>query len=841
MIKNILNKIFSILGIISIIAGLTIPVISIKAAPTQFNNNASDFETLRIANSTRDRGTLNWGSSVSANAGEEIALLVYYHNNSSVTADNTKIRINFPSSSSYQTTHILSVNIWADNASAIFDSVALNLSSSQNLNFISGSVKWYPNQNSNTVQALPFGQNGDEIISFNGLNLGNIAGGWDTQGYITLKARVGGNSISNLASVPIVVTDLATNILTNSADLRGQVNPNGFSTTTWFEYGISSNLLNNATSIQFVIGSNASNNATSYYISNLSSNTTYYFRAVAQNSQGTTYGNILSFATAILPTVNLNPTVTTLSANSILTTSATLNSLVNPNNSFTTAWFEYGTSSNSFPYVSSNQSIGSGNATSNVSSNISNLSSNTTYYFRAVAQNSQGTTYGNILSFATAVSQTNTLAPFVTTNSATAITRTSANLNGTINPNGSSTNAWFEYGTSAGSLANSTNSQNIGGGASYVPVTIPILNLSDNTIYYFRPVAQNYAGITRGATNMFVTGAAALNITSQPANNTNNANQSAGTVVAASVQASVVEISETIENLTLPNGNEISNFSDIGHKLKYIINIKNIGSQTLSNLRISTQIPSALKYLESTPRASYDSIGNIVAWNTLRLRAGETTILFFVAEVQGGLNSTITNQAQIYIPAKNLNVYSNSASTYISKQKPISLRFTVDENEVKADDVLNYSIIIKNVNDFAVKNILLSIGLPEGVELIESDFPVSNKTDNSLIVDLGSVAANQEIVRKFSVKVGLKVKTNDILTAIIIVNYQDFVGNTQPIISASASSTVIDSINLSASIFGSLGSISLAGWVVLMGIMAFIFITSSLARAAMRRLNAKTN
>ena len=737
MIKNILNKIFSILGIISIIAGLTIPVISIKAAPTQFNNNASDFETLRIANSTRDRGTLNWGSSVSANAGEEIALLVYYHNNSSVTADNTKIRINFPSSSSYQTTHILSVNIWADNASAIFDSVALNLSSSQNLNFISGSVKWYPNQNSNTVQALPFGQNGDEIISFNGLNLGNIAGGWDTQGYITLKARVGGNSISNLASVPIVVTDLATNILTNSADLRGQVNPNGFSTTTWFEYGISSNLLNNTTSSQFVIGSNASNNATSYYISNLSSNTTYYFRAVAQNSQGTTYGNILSFATA--------------------------------------------------------------------------------------------------------VSQTNTLAPFVTTNSATAITRTSANLNGTINPNGSSTNAWFEYGTSAGSLANSTNSQNIGGGASYVPVTIPILNLSDNTIYYFRPVAQNYAGITRGATNMFVTGAAALNITSQPANNTNNANQSAGTVVAASVQASVVEISETIENLTLPNGNEISNFSDIGHKLKYIINIKNIGSQTLSNLRISTQIPSALKYLESTPRASYDSIGNIVAWNTLRLRAGETTILFFVAEVQGGLNSTITNQAQIYIPAKNLNVYSNSASTYISKQKPISLRFTVDENEVKADDVLNYSIIIKNVNDFAVKNILLSIGLPEGVELIESDFPVSNKTDNSLIVDLGSVAANQEIVRKFSVKVGLKVKTNDILTAIIIVNYQDFVGNTQPIISASASSTVIDSINLSASIFGSLGSISLAGWVVLMGIMAFIFITSSLARAAMRRLNAKTN
>lgn len=842
--SKIINKIYFAILISVIVSGIFAPAFFVKAAAS-FNNNSQDKPTLRISNYTKNSGCSScWSTYASADAGDIVSFDVYYHNTSNETANQTRASVilpigNFSSRTIYG-------SVWGNNSSLIAQSgVSLNLTSSQTLTFIPGSARWYPNQ-SLSEQTLPSGQNGSEIISSSGLNIGDIASGWETQGHIIFRAQVSNNNNavssnqtnSNFTNQPTVFTNSAGNVSLNSAALNASVNPNGLSTTTWFEYGTSSNYFNNATPSQLIVGSNNSNNAVSYFIYNLSANNTYYFRAVAQNSAGTTYGNVLSFATFTSPAMNWNPTVTTISANSISINSATLNSWVNPNNSSTTVWFEYGISNSSFPYISSSQNIGSGNATLSASSNIINLSPNTTYYFRAAAQNSYGASYGSVLSFTTATLQTNNLAPFVTTNSATAITKTSANLNGTINPNGSSTNVWFEYGTSSGSLDNSTSQQNIGNGVSYAPITLSVSNLSNNTVYYFRPVAQNYAGITRGAINSFVTGTA-LSVASQTVN---NANQSGKTIIAISpaIQSSVLEISETIENLTLPNGNEVSNFSDIGHKLKYAVKIKNIGGQTLYGLKINTQIPSALKYLESTPKANYDSVGNIIAWNILRLGAGEMITLSFVAEIQSGLNSTITNQFQIYIPAKNLNVYSNNTSTYISKQKPVSLKFTVDENEVKSGDALNYSIIIKNVNDFAVKNALLSVSLPEGVELVESDFPVSSRNENNLIIDLDSVAENQEIVRKFSVKVGSNVKANDILTAIAIVNYQDFVGNIQPIVSASASSTVVGSMNLSASIFGGFGSISLAGWAVLGGILAFIFVASSLARAAIKRLNVKT-
>lgn len=849
---KIINKIYSAILIAIMVSGIFAPVFFVKAAAS-FNNNSQDKPTLRISNYTKNSGCSGcWSTYASADAGDIVSFDVYYHNTSSETANQTRASVILPSGNFSSRT--IYGSVWSNNSSLIAQSgVSLNLTSSQTLTFISGSARWYPNQ-SLSEQTLPSGQNGSEITSSSGLNIGDIALGWETQGHIIFRAQVSNNNNavsssqtnSNFTNQPTVFTNSAGNVSLNSAALNASVNPNGSSTNVWFEYGATSNYLSNITPSQLIVGSSNANNAVSYFIYNLSANNTYYFRAVAQNSAGTTYGNVLSFATFTSPAINWNPTVTTLSANSILTNSANLNSWINPNNSFTTAWFEYGTSSGSFPYISSSQSIGSGNATLSPYSNIVNLSPGTTYYFRAVAQNSYGTSYGSVLSFTTAILQTNNLAPFVTTNSATAITRTSANLNGTINPNGSSTNAWFEYGTSAGSLTDSTGQQNIGSGVSYAPITLSISNLSNNTVYYFRPVAQNYAGITRGAINSFVTGTASntvnvasLNITNQSLNNINNENQGAKAIITAPVQMSVLEISEIIENLTLPNGNEISNFSDIGHKLKYATKIKNTGSQALYGLKINTQIPSSLKYLESMPKANYDSIGNIIAWNVLRLGAGETITLSFITEIQSGLNSTITNQFQIYIPAKNLNVYSNNTSTYISKQKPVSLKFTVDENEVKSGNALNYSIIIKNVNDFAVKNVLLSVSLPDGVELVESDFPVSSRNKNNLIIDLGSVAENQEIVRKLSVKVRSNVKANDILTAIAIVNYQDFVGNIQPIVLASASSTVVNSMNLSASIFGGFGSISLAGWAVLGGILAFIFVASSLVRAAIKRLNGK--
>jgi hypothetical protein len=95
--------------------------------------------------------------------------------------------------------------------------------------------------------------------------------------------------------------------------------------------------------------------------------------------------------------------------------------------------------------------------------------------------------------------------PTVTTELATSVTSTSATLNATVNPNGSSTSARFDWGytTSYGNQAAAIPAP--GSGTSAVPVSAALTGLTCNTIYHFRVTATNAAGSTSGADKTFVT------------------------------------------------------------------------------------------------------------------------------------------------------------------------------------------------------------------------------------------------------------------------------------------------------------------------------------------------
>ena len=88
---------------------------------------------------------------------------------------------------------------------------------------------------------------------------------------------------------PIVTTgEAATNDELYSLTLNGTVNASGLLTTTWFEYGANSGSYTNTSSTQTVDGTN--DTAVGIKIS-ASEGTPYYYRIVAQNSAGTSYGN----------------------------------------------------------------------------------------------------------------------------------------------------------------------------------------------------------------------------------------------------------------------------------------------------------------------------------------------------------------------------------------------------------------------------------------------------------------------------------------------------------------------------------------------------------------------
>jgi uncharacterized protein (TIGR02145 family) len=156
-------------------------------------------------------------------------------------------------------------------------------------------------------------------------------------------------------------------------------------------------------------------------------------------------------------------------------------------------------------------SDGSGSFTSNISS----LLPNTTYFVRAYATNSAGTSYGSSVSFKTLGDKPTPVAV-----NATDILKTSATLNGTVNPNSLSTTVSFEYGLTTAYGTTSVAVQSPLKGESNNNVTAALTGLTPGKLYHFRIKAENSLGISYSDDMSFTTLGGIPLVVSLKANNT---------------------------------------------------------------------------------------------------------------------------------------------------------------------------------------------------------------------------------------------------------------------------------------------------------------------------------
>jgi hypothetical protein len=126
--------------------------------------------------------------------------------------------------------------------------------------------------------------------------------------------------------------------------------------------------------------------------------------AVAATGATNTPQNIIVALTLSSPP-GQKPTATTGAATNPTATSATLNSTVSSNGADTTEYYQYGTTTG-YGSTSGTQDIGAAPSPVSFPFTINNLTCNTVYHFRIVAQNSYGTTNGTDVSFNTAVCPT---------------------------------------------------------------------------------------------------------------------------------------------------------------------------------------------------------------------------------------------------------------------------------------------------------------------------------------------------------------------------------------------------------------------------------------------------
>jgi hypothetical protein len=241
-------------------------------------------------------------------------------------------------------------------------------------------------------------------------------------------------------------------------------------------------------------------------------------RLAVNSSSGVVYVADNGFAAnpkrvvAFGPAVTL-PDVSTGAATALATSSATLTGTVNPDETvLSDCHFEYtddadfqangysGANARSVPCVPAAAAIPADATGHSVTADVTGLSPNTTYRFRLVAANANGSNHGQDHTFITRS------APLVDGESVANASSSEALLRAKINPLATATSYHFEFGST---ISYGTNvpvpDAGVGSGSGDVAVSQLLTGLTPATTYHFRVVAVNSLGTTDGPDRTLVT------------------------------------------------------------------------------------------------------------------------------------------------------------------------------------------------------------------------------------------------------------------------------------------------------------------------------------------------
>ncbi len=211
----------------------------------------------------------------------------------------------------------------------------------------------------------------------------DVAPGRYGAGFWTAEEEVGS---------PDVATDSATDIESEQATLRGELlDTGGLESTVYFRWGVDPNLETYSTTINQEL---TTTGTFSHTLSGLDPDTTYYFQAIATNTAGTDYGDILSFTTDESISV---PTVETTSYQLLEGSKVRfIGKVIDSDGSqVEEVGFEWGVIEQGYDDQQTIPGV------EGEFFHEENLNLSTTYYFRAMARNEIGWGYGEEKSFTT--------------------------------------------------------------------------------------------------------------------------------------------------------------------------------------------------------------------------------------------------------------------------------------------------------------------------------------------------------------------------------------------------------------------------------------------------------
>ena len=464
----------------------------------------------------------------------------------------------------------------------------------------------------------------------------------------TVNVVSGDNSVELIVkaykSINIITLE-PSDITTNSAILKGSINieNKSFAERGFILY------IDEATSTKYVVSGNDMGEY-SHQVMNLGDGQTYRYEAYMICNDETVYGGEITFTTEQIPDPE-SPIVTTAEVTDITQTTAVSGGNVTDDGgaSVTARGVCWSTSQN--PTISDNHTS-DGNGTGSFTSNLTNLTANTTYYVRAYATNENGTSYGEQKSFTTLQ---NIELPTVTTADVTDITQNTAVSGGNVTDDGGA--AVTARGVCWSKDPNPTiDNSFISNGNGTGSFTIEISGLTSATTYYVRAYATNSEGTSYGEQKTFttlqyiqlptVTTTIVTNVTSTGATSGGNVTDDGGAAVTARGVCWSTSPDPTINDNKTTDGNGTGAFTsqltNLTHSTTYYIRAYATNSEgtsygeqryfsTLSDGMINGHqyvdlgLSSGLKWATCNVGAdSPEDYGNYYAWGETETKAEYT-------------------------------------------------------------------------------------------------------------------------------------------------------------------------------------------------------------------------
>jgi hypothetical protein len=254
-------------------------------------------------------------------------------------------------------------------------------------------------------------------------------------------------------AAPEVISESASNHSQQGGELNAVINPENEATTYAFEYATAAAAIGTPSASkaegEAPLPAEFGEPAVTVSAGFLEVTATYYYRVVATNGTGTTYGKVETYTKL--------PVIASESYSGLTSTGVTLEAEVNPEYQNTTYTFEYATSEAAFEKDEGEVVPGgSGTVPENeeptpplpISVEVS-LRPGQTYYYRVVLENATTENAGNINAGKPVDGEIHSFTPYappaVTTGEAQGITRTTATFSGEVNPEGAETTYYFAY------------------------------------------------------------------------------------------------------------------------------------------------------------------------------------------------------------------------------------------------------------------------------------------------------------------------------------------------------------------------------------------------------------